>query len=374
MNYIVLDLEWNQSPGGRYRENPKIPFEILEIGAVKLNSRRKTVSEFHETIKPLIYRTMNRHTQEVVHMDMGELKKSRTFSPVARSFLDWCGRNPVFVTWGPSDLFELQRNLEYYHIQYPFPKPFLYYDLQKLYSLGYLDGKKRPALQEVVEALQIPQERRFHAAFDDAWYTAEIMKRMNIKPLLIYKSVDYYRLPENSEEEFTLDFKTYTKFVSQLYPDKETAMKQPAVTAMKCSRCNHPLKTEIDWFAGVGGSMYYALCECPKHGYVKGKIRIRKGPGEDVYVVKTVKPADDEGVAEIRERKASAQERRHKRLEKEKAKRKAKRSEAIAAQKESASIQSRRIRSRVRHSRKKTNTSPSVAKAAEKTSAQTTTE
>ena len=107
---------------------------------------------------------------------------------------------------------------------------------------------------------------------------------------------------------------------------------------------------------------------------MKGKIRIRKGPGEDVYVVKTVKPADDEGVAEIRERKASAQERRHKRLEKEKAKRKAKRSEAIAAQKESASIQSRRIRSRVRHSRKKINTSPSVAKAAEKTSAQTTTE
>ena len=32
MNYIVFDLEWNQSPGGRYRENPKLPFEILQAG------------------------------------------------------------------------------------------------------------------------------------------------------------------------------------------------------------------------------------------------------------------------------------------------------------------------------------------------------
>ena len=38
MNYIVLDLEWNQSPGGKEKENPNLGFEIIEIGAVKLNS------------------------------------------------------------------------------------------------------------------------------------------------------------------------------------------------------------------------------------------------------------------------------------------------------------------------------------------------
>ena len=352
MNYIVFDLEWNQSPGGRFRENPKIPFEILEIGAVKLNARRKTVDEFHETIKPLIYRSMNRHTQAVVHMDMEELKRSRTFSPVSRSFLEWCGKDPVFVTWGPSDLFELQRNLDYYHIPYEFPKPLLYYDLQKLYSLGYLDGKKRPALQEAVEALEIPQERRFHAAFDDAWYTAEIMKKMNLKPLLEYKSVDYYHLPESREEEFTLDFKTYTKFVSQLYPDKETAMKEKAVTALKCNRCNLPVLPRIGWFAGSGGNLYYALCQCPRHGYVKGKIRIRKGPGEEIYIVKTIKPATPEDVAEIKARKDSAKERRHKRVEKEKAKRKALKAASRAenpAQTETA--ENKTVRRRIRRAR-----------------------
>lgn len=326
MNFIVFDLEWNQAPGGRLRENPKIPFEILEIGAVKLNGRRKIVGHFHETVKPLVYTRMNRYTQKVVHMDMSELKKSRTFSPVARSFLSWCGRNPVFVTWGPSDLFELQRNLDYYHIQYRFPKPLLYVDLQKLYSLGCLDGKKRPALHEAVEAMQIEQDRPFHAAFDDAWYTAQIMRKLeNFKNLLPYKSVDYYHLPENPKEEFTLDFKTYSKFVSMLYPDKETALKSESVTSLCCHRCGRPLLPRINWFSGAGGSMYYALGDCVKHGPEKGKLRIRKGAGEEVYIVKTIKSATEKDVAEIEERRQTAQERRHRRMEKEKEKRRARR-------------------------------------------------
>ena len=38
MNYVVLDLEWNQCCG-RDQENPRMPFEIIEIGAVKLDEK-----------------------------------------------------------------------------------------------------------------------------------------------------------------------------------------------------------------------------------------------------------------------------------------------------------------------------------------------
>ena len=41
MNYIIFDLEWNQCPDGKVKENPALPFEIVEIGAVKLNSGRQ---------------------------------------------------------------------------------------------------------------------------------------------------------------------------------------------------------------------------------------------------------------------------------------------------------------------------------------------
>ena len=39
MNYIVFDLEWNQCPGGKEKENKKLPFEIIQIGAVKLDDQ-----------------------------------------------------------------------------------------------------------------------------------------------------------------------------------------------------------------------------------------------------------------------------------------------------------------------------------------------
>ena len=34
MNFIVLDLEWNQCPYGKTFEDKQLPFEIIEIGAV----------------------------------------------------------------------------------------------------------------------------------------------------------------------------------------------------------------------------------------------------------------------------------------------------------------------------------------------------
>ena len=46
MNYIIFDLEWNQCPQGKTRENPKLPFEIIEIGAIKLNEQREEIGRF----------------------------------------------------------------------------------------------------------------------------------------------------------------------------------------------------------------------------------------------------------------------------------------------------------------------------------------
>ena len=39
MNYIVLDLEWNQSAKGKKYALPGMPFEIIQMGAVKLNEQ-----------------------------------------------------------------------------------------------------------------------------------------------------------------------------------------------------------------------------------------------------------------------------------------------------------------------------------------------
>ncbi len=54
--FIVLDLEWNSSPGGKHSSNAAIPFEIIEIGAIKLDENLKELSRFRKIIRPVVYK------------------------------------------------------------------------------------------------------------------------------------------------------------------------------------------------------------------------------------------------------------------------------------------------------------------------------
>ena len=317
MNYIVLDLEWNQCPQGKARENPKIPFEIVEIGAIKLNENREEIDQFHELIRPLVYHRLHFRTKEVIHIDPKELTHARTFSPVVRDFLEWCGEDCKFVTWGSLDLTELQRNMAYYHIRNTLPMPLFFYDLQKMFSLLYDDGKSRLSLEDAVEQLGVPKTRAFHRAFDDTFYTAEVMKRMDLETVSRYESIDYFRLPQTREEEVTRDFGTYIKYVSREFPDKEMALADRGVTAMRCSKCGLPVFKRVRWFS-TGGNIYLSLVQCPRHGYIKGKLRLKKAGDGGVFAVKTLKPADEASVEIIREKQDHVRARRKERRRKRK--------------------------------------------------------
>ena len=73
MNYIVFDLEWNQCPFGKGRENEKLPFEIIEIGAIKLNDQGEQLEEFHRVIRPVVYKKLHFRTQELMQLHMDHL-------------------------------------------------------------------------------------------------------------------------------------------------------------------------------------------------------------------------------------------------------------------------------------------------------------
>ena len=317
MNYIILDLEWNQCPQGKARENPRIPFEIVEIGAIKLNEEKEEVDTFHELIHPLVYHRMHFRTQEVIHLDSKDLQRARTFSPVVRDFLAWCGEEPKFVTWGSLDLTELQRNMDYYRIKNPLPKPLFYCDLQKMYSLLYDDGKSRRSLEDAVKELEIPMDRPFHRAFDDTYYTAEVMRRMDLTVVGRYESMDYYRLPDNHEEEVRRNFGTYLKYVSRPFPDKEAALSDRTVTSMRCCSCGLPVWRRVRWFS-AGANIYLSLVQCPRHGLIRGNIRLKKAPEGGVFVVKTIKAADEESIQMIREKKESVKTKRKERRKRRK--------------------------------------------------------
>lgn len=304
------------------------PFEIIEIGAVKLDEDFQMVDEFHRLIRPQVYRQMHYMISEVTHMNMEELNaQGMEFSLAAEEFLDWCGENPVFCTWGSMDLTELQRNMAYYNMERPFPFPLLYYDVQKLYGLFVAEGA-RMSLDGAVEQQGLLEKRPFHRALDDAYYTGRVLaclaEKMDLETLLVFQSVDYYQLPANRKEEIYLTFPGYSKYVSQVFDSREEAMKDRNVVSMKCYECGKSLRKKIRWFT-VNQKMYFALAVCPEHGYLKGKIRMKKADGDRVFVVKTLKLTDEDGAAFVANKK---EELRKKRAERNKAKRLRQREEA----------------------------------------------
>ena len=320
MNYIVLDLEWNQA-SDKYIKDYGLPFEILEIGAVKLNRKMKVIGDFDEIIKPQIYHTIHYITTKIINLDKEELENGRPFPEVMQEFLEWCGRDYVFCIWGTLDLTELQRNMVYYGMDELSKGPLMYFDIQKFFSMTYEDGKIRRALEWAVDYLHIEKDIPFHRAHSDAYYTAKVFKIIDAyKPEIEkYVSYDVFMVPQNKRQEIHANFKTYSKYISREFPDKNTAIEDKAVSSTKYYLCGRNAKKMIKWFS-VNGKNYFSLAYCRKHGYLKGKVRMKKADDGNVYVIKTLKLVGEDVAEEIREKqdklRLQRMEKRHMKKEK----------------------------------------------------------
>ena len=115
MKYIVFDLEWNQSPNGKRFSNQRLPFEIIEIGAVCLDEQLHIESTFHRLIRPSVYHWIHNSIHDVTHMTLEDLADGVPFPKAVREFLRWCGTDYIFCTWGDQDVMELQRNMRFYN-------------------------------------------------------------------------------------------------------------------------------------------------------------------------------------------------------------------------------------------------------------------
>lgn len=304
MNYIVFDLEWNQSNTGQEDETTKIPFEIIEIGAVKLNDTYVMINEFSQLVKPEVYHEMHQFTGRLIHLQMEELERGRPFKEVAEEFLKWCGPEEyTFCIWGNLDLTELQRNMKFYDMEDLSKGPIAFLDVQKLFSIAFEDGKSRRSLEAAVDMMQMEKDIPFHRAFSDAYYTANLLKLIAEKePSVLGRvSFDLYHPPMSREQEVRIQFDTYMKYISREFEDKAEAFSDKEVSSSKCYLCHKNLRKKVKWFS-PNGRHYYCLAWCDKHGYLKGKIRIHKSEAGRVYAVKTMKLITEEEATKMKER------------------------------------------------------------------------
>lgn len=315
MNYIVFDLEWNQGRDGKQgQKHEEIPFEIIEIGATKLDENRNVIGQFHQLIKPSVYKNMHYVTENMLHINMEDLKRGKSFCDVMEDFLSWCEEDYLFCTWGSLDLLELQRNMRYYNMEPLSDGPICFLDIQKLYSIAFEEDKKsRRALEYAIDALSVEKDIPFHRAFSDAYYTAKILQRIP-KDIEEYCSYDVFHLPSDKESEIQKIFPSYAKYIFREFKDKSEAIVDRDVISTRCYICDKNARRKIKWFTS-NGKHYYSISHCDKHGYMKGKIRIRKGfltpsDSEQVYVIKTLKFISEEEMQDITEKREHARKQR----------------------------------------------------------------
>ena len=318
MNYIVLDLEWNQSPDGKKHSNKKLPFEIIEIGAVKLNENKEILDTFQCLVKPQVYNWIHNSIHDVIHMDYKDLQDGKPFPTAAQEFLTWCGEAFFLFTWGNQDTTEFQRNLKYYDLLQLLPGPVVYYDLQKLFSIFFEDSTSRRSLEYAIDFLQIQKNDDFHRALADAKYTADILQQMDLSQVLSNSSLDVYQNPKKKREEIHMLYPDYYRFISREFPSREKAMKDREVTSTRCPICGHPAKRKIRWFMN-NSKVFYSVSNCAQHGSVIGRIRIRKTDEDMYFAIKKLHCADIEEAEEIRLKRDSLRLKRKlkKRVDKE---------------------------------------------------------
>lgn len=182
MYYIVLDLEFNQdfsSLQGDDLKRQRSFFEIIQIGAIKLDEELNYISTFNRYIKPSVYSKMNTYVTELTGITTEKIMNEDIFPKVYDEFIEFVrGMDSVFCTWGMSDMRILFKNIDYYKIDNQYI-PRSYINLQPYASkiLG-ISSKRLLSLENALEALNIDSQYRFHNAANDAYYTAEILKKI----------------------------------------------------------------------------------------------------------------------------------------------------------------------------------------------------
>ncbi|KMT21043.1 3'-5' exonuclease [Clostridium cylindrosporum] len=247
MHYIIFDLEFNQDFSSTPQiavHGQKYPFEIIQIGAIKLDSNLRTVSTFNRYIKPTIYSKISPFITELTGITTKQLLVEKSFPNVYRDFIDFIDdKESIFCIWGPSDIKEIFRNADYHKLDRNLlPKMFINIQSYVSKHLGF-SSKNLIGLQNAVDTLNIPKVYEFHNAFYDAYYTSEIFKKIytsSIEPKQYNPS--YVRIKPR-KQKVDIDYDGLMGQFSKMYDREMTQEEQEIIKlAYKMGRTHQFIK------------------------------------------------------------------------------------------------------------------------------------
>lgn len=172
MDYIVLDIEFN---GRKFASD--LPMEVIEIGAVRLDSSLRQTSEFTSLIKPVYFSTLNSFIKEKTGIPQEAIDEAASFPRVITDFMNWLGDNESYllITWGGEDLKRIVFDTRMHKMDDAYWLSVNYYDLLKGY-IRYRNVKNDVSVEHALSELNIAPQGSAHRALDDAKMTAEIFR------------------------------------------------------------------------------------------------------------------------------------------------------------------------------------------------------
>ncbi|MBQ2792651.1 MAG: exonuclease domain-containing protein [Oscillospiraceae bacterium] len=306
MDYIVFDMEWNQpwpgSPSSRKVLPVQIRGEIIQIGAVRVTENQRVADEFQVLIKPKYYRRLNKRVGKLTGIKESQLRdEGLPMAEAMDAFRAWCGENVIFLTWGFDDITILRENLLLYGIDDSWVGR--WYNAQMIFNAQTDGSNAQKALKTAMEIFGIEATRPAHDALGDAYHTALICAKLDLK---------------KGTQEYAEALKSHvngfhgaelpgciSRKVFYDYADKRAALAAMTGEENLCPICSRQMLGSR-WFAQPG-KRYMDLATCPEHGKFLIRVRLSDQPDGTVRVSRLTYEATSEA-AEAYARRAEKAE------------------------------------------------------------------
>ena len=192
MQYIVLDMEWNQPWPGSYASKRVLPVkfrgEIIQIGAVLVNESLEITDEFMTYVSPE-FGVMTAFIEELTGITKADLEGAPRVREALERFLEWMPEDSILVTWSESDAAQIRGETEEKGIVI---EGLDYYldnceDCQLTFG-ERMNAQKTYRLSEALIIANIDYDENIHDALVDARNTAQLFIKMELEDELVLTS------------------------------------------------------------------------------------------------------------------------------------------------------------------------------------------
>lgn len=204
MKHIVIDFEFTTIPK-KYKVQRKLcHYEIVEIGAVKLNENYEVVDEFSSFVKPT-YSFVSIVAGNLTGITNKDIENAPSFEEAVQRFLNWIDDEFEIYTWSENDRiqFESECVLKSSNEQFHILLSKQWQDIQLTY-IELVGLSSAISLQRALNSLNILYEGNLHRATDDALNTASILQVINSKEEFQKRFVPLQNMLSPKKEKPTL--------------------------------------------------------------------------------------------------------------------------------------------------------------------------